>query len=130
MDVMRDRIYDSHLVAVDVAPPRDLEVNAMDGVHSPSGWWLLWNKLNPFARKADLPNIFSILHRAGELGSVYGRQRLIDADIADLYIQPSVGHTHIADFKQVDRSSQIGFDECGADLSVWWEKVNAAGETA
>lgn len=125
MDVMRDRIYESQLVAVDVVPPHDLEVDVMNGVQSPSGWWLLWNRLNPFAEKVDLPNIFSILQRAGELGSVYGRQRLIDADIADLYIQPSVGHIHIANFRQVDESAQIGFDECRTELAGWWSKVNA-----
>lgn len=123
MDVMRERMYESYVIAVDVVPPHDLEVSATDSLQSPSGWWLLWDRLNPFSKTYDLPNIFSILQRAGELGSVYGRQRLIDGEYADLYIQPSVGDIHIADFKQVDRSAKIGFDECGEKLSEWWETV-------
>lgn len=121
MDVMRERMYESLVVAVDVIPPHDLKVDVQNSVQSPSGWSLLWNKLNPFAKKIDLPNIFCIMQRAGELGSVYGRQRLIDAGYADLYMRPGVEHIQMADFKAVDTSSQIGYDECGKQLADWWK---------
>ncbi len=119
MDVMRERLGTSTVIAVDVVPPHDLKV-CIPEVQSPSGWWLLWKKLNPFAKTVHLPNIVSILHRAGELGSVYGRQKLIDQKIADLYIQPPVDHIDIADFDGVAEARQIGQDHCNAELGVWW----------
>ena len=112
MDVMRERLGSATVIAVDVVPPHDLKV--------PSGWWLLWRKFNPFTKTIALPNIVSILHRAGELGSVYGRQRLIDQKIADRYIQPPVEHIKIADFGGIAEARQIGYDYCKTDLEAWW----------
>jgi CRP-like cAMP-binding protein/predicted acylesterase/phospholipase RssA len=128
MDVMRARMYESRVVAVDVIPPHDLKVDVKNSVQSPSGWSLLWNKLNPFAKKIDLPNIFCIIQRAGELGSVYGRQRLIDAGYADLYMRPPVDNIHMAAFAEVDRSAQIGYEECGKQLAEWWQTVNQSDD--
>jgi CRP-like cAMP-binding protein/predicted acylesterase/phospholipase RssA len=124
MDVMRDRLGSAHVIAVDVVPPHDLRVEVTQ-VQSPSGWWLLWNRLNPFAANVELPGIVSIIHRAAELGSVYGRQRLIDQQLADLYLQPPVDEIDIADFRMVDEASKIGYESCKQPLAQWW----ASGET-
>ena len=125
MDVMRERLGNATVIAVDVVPPHDLKVE-FPNVQSPSGWWLLWKKLNPFTKTIALPNIVSILHRAGELGSVYGRQKLIDQRIADRYIQPPVDHIKIADFGGVAEARQIGYDFCKAKLKSWWPLHDAA----
>lgn len=124
MDVMRERLGSATVIAVDVVPPHDLKVEFPD-VQSPSGWWLLWKKLNPFAKTIALPNIVAILHRAGELGSVYGRQKLIDQKIADRYIQPPVEHITITDFGGVSEARKIGYDFCKAELQSWWPKYQA-----
>lgn len=124
MDVMRERMGTATVIAVDVVPPYDLKVQFPD-VQSPSGWWLLWRKLNPFLKTIALPNIVAILHRAGELGSVYGRQKLIDEEIADRYIQPPVEHIMIADFKAVAEARQIGYDHCKIELESWWPAYQA-----
>ena len=116
MDVMRERMGSATVIAVDVVPPHDLKVHLPE-VQSPSGWWLLWRKLNPFVKSVALPNIVSILHRAGELGSVYGRQKLIDQKIADSYLQPPVEHINIADFDGIAEARQIGYDHCKAELA-------------
>jgi len=126
MDVMRERLGDARVIAVDVVPPHDLKVQLPE-VQSPSGWWLLWKKLNPFANTVALPNIVAILHRAGELGSVYGRQKLIDQGIANRYIQPPVEHITITDFEGVAEARQIGYDYCKADLGAWWQEYRGAG---
>jgi predicted acylesterase/phospholipase RssA len=125
MDVMRERLGSATVIAVDVVPPHDLKVQFPD-VQSPSGWWLLWRKLNPFTETIALPNIVSILHRAGELGSVYGRQKLIDQKIADRYLQPPVDHINIADFEGIAEARQIGYDFCKTKLKTWWELHQAA----
>jgi CRP-like cAMP-binding protein/predicted acylesterase/phospholipase RssA len=125
MDVMRERLGSATVIAIDVVPPHDLKVQ-FPNVQSPSGWWLLWRKLNPFTKSIALPNIISILHRAGELGSVYGRQRLIDQRIADRYIQPPVEHIKIADFAGVAEARRIGYDYCKFKLKSWWPLHEAA----
>ncbi|HRX78849.1 MAG: cyclic nucleotide-binding domain-containing protein [Planctomycetaceae bacterium] len=125
MDVMRERLGTATVIAVDVVPPHDLKFQ-FPNVQSPSGWWLLWRKLNPFMETIALPNIVSILHRAGELGSVYGRQKLIDQRIADRYIQPPVDHIKIADFGGVAEARQIGYEFCKSKLKSWWPLHNAA----
>lgn len=129
MDVMRERMYESNVVAVDVIPPHDLKVDVKNSVQSPSGWSLLWNKLNPFAKKVDLPNIFCIMQRAGELGSVYGRQRLIDAGFADLYMRPSVEDIQMADFQAVGKAAEIGYEDCGKELSEWWSTLESTRQS-
>ena len=119
MDVMRERLGTSKVIAVDVVPPHDLKVDVTE-VQSPSGWWLLWKKLYPFGLKVALPNIISIMQRAAELGSVYGRQKLIDSGLADVYLQPPVNEIFVADFNKVDEASRIGFEHCKDKLEKWW----------
>lgn len=119
MDVMRNRLGSAHVIAVDVVPPHDLHVDVTE-MQSPSGWWLLWKRMNPFASKVELPNIVSIMHRAGEVGSVYGRQQLIDQQLADIYLQPPVDEISIADFKMVDKAAEIGYEGCKEQLAEWW----------
>lgn len=114
-----ERLGSSTVIAVDVVPPHDLKVQ-FPNVQSPSGWWLLWRKFNPFMQTIAMPNIVSILHRASELGSVYGRQKLIDQHIADRYIQPPVDHINIADFGGISEAKQVGHDYCKAKLKAWW----------
>jgi len=132
MDVMRERLGSSTVIAVDVVPPHDLKVQlpeVLRKIQSPSGWWLLWKKFNPFAKTVAMPNIVAILHRAGELGSVYGRQKLIDQKIADRYIQPPVKHIKIADFGGIAEARRIGRDYCKTDLESWWPAHQGVGHS-
>ena len=119
MDVMRERLGKSRVIAVDVVPPHDLKVNVTE-VQSPSGWWLLWKKLTWFGPRVELPNIIAIMRRAAELGSVYGRETLIARRLADIYLQPPVENIHIANFAKIDESAQIGYEHCKEKLAQWW----------
>ena len=119
MDVMRERMGSARVIAVDVVPPHDLKVDVTE-VQSPSGWWLLWKKLTRFGPRVELPNIVSIMQRAAELGSVYGRQKLIESRLADIYLQPPVDEIFVADFSKVDTAARIGFEHCKGRLADWW----------
>ena len=121
MDVMRERMGTSKVIAVDVVPPHDLKVDVTE-VQSPSGWWLLWKKLTRLGPKVELPNIVSIMQRAAELGSVYGRHKLIESRLADIYLQPPVEEIFVADFSKVDDAARIGFVHCKERLTKWWPK--------
>ena len=119
MDVMRERMGTSKVIAVDVVPPHDLKVDVTE-VQSPSGWWLLWKKLTRIGAKVELPSIVSIMQRAAELGSVYGRHKLIESRLADIYLQPPVDDIFVADFNKVGEASRIGFEHCKERLAEWW----------
>ena len=90
VDLMREEIRTGLLVAVDVVPPVDLDVHAAD-LENPSGWRMAWNRLNPFVKSLEIPDIVSIINRAGVLGSTHQRQRMIEDGLADLYLRPPAG---------------------------------------
>lgn len=119
MDVMREEVGEGAVIAVDVVPPVDLEVIPTP-LDAPSGWQILWSWLNPFAKKIVLPDIFSIVQRAGQIGCVQARQQMIDQKLADLYLRPPVGHFEIMDFNAVDETAEIGFEFAQPKLSQWW----------
>ncbi len=102
-----------------MVPPQDLKVEVTE-LQSPSGWWLLWEKLTRFGPKVELPNIVSSMQRAAELGSVYGRHKLIESRLADIYLQPPVDDIFVADFKKVDEAARIGYEHCNERLAEWW----------
>lgn len=108
----------SKAIAVDVVPPHDLKVDVTE-VQSPSGWWLLWKKLTRLGPKVELPNIVSIMQRAAELGSVYGRHELIESRLVDIYLQPPVEDIFVADSSKVDDAARIGFAHCKKRLTQW-----------
>lgn len=62
------------------------------------------------------------MQRAAELGSVYGRQKLIESRLADIYLQPPVAEIFVADFSKVDEAARIGFVHCKERLTKWWPK--------
>jgi len=120
MDVMRERMGTSRVIAVDVVPPHDLKVKATE-IQSPSGWWILWQKLTRIGPRVELPNIFLIMRRAAELGSVYARENLISKRLADVYLHPPVEGIEVHDFNRVDEATRIGRDHCHRLLAPWWE---------
>ena len=69
VDLMREEIETGLLVAVDVVPPVDLDVHATE-LENPSGWRLAWSRISPFAKPIEIPDIVSIINRAGVLGSI------------------------------------------------------------
>ena len=118
MDVMRKEIRTGPLVAVDVVPSVDAALAASDA-HSPSGWSIAWNRINPFGKPMQMPGIVSVLQRAGALGSIYNRQRMINQKIADLYIRPPVEQFKILDFGVADQAVEIGYAHGVKEIAAW-----------
>jgi len=121
MDVMRTEVGTGAVVAVDVVPPVDLQV-ADSPFDCPSGWRILWSWLNPFVENIQLPDIISIVQRAGQIGCVQARQQLIDDEVADLYLQPPVEQFEILDFSVVDETSEIGYEFARQRVADWWRE--------
>jgi len=76
--------------------------------------------LNPFGKRILLPDIFSIIQRAGQIGCVQARQQMLDQNLADLYLRPPVEQFEIMDFDAVDQTARIGYEFAHPQLSPWW----------
>jgi NTE family protein len=114
VDIMREH-FSGAVVAVDVSTRIPLKVDAKWNAQTPSGWRLLWNRLNPFGRKSGLPGIFDVLNRTATLHSELQLRHTRDA--ADLLITPAVAAFRLADFHAIDALVQIGYDDTMAALA-------------
>ena len=94
-------------------PPVDTDLGAT-GEQIQSGWTIVWNRINPWSKPTRAPGIVSVLQRAGALGSIYNRQRMISGKVADLYIRPPVEQFKILDFSVADQAA-----ESVAELAAW-----------
>jgi predicted acylesterase/phospholipase RssA/CRP-like cAMP-binding protein len=98
VEVMRDRIGDGCIVAVDVSP--EVEQLAVAPYEAGlSGWRILGHRLNPFASPRPLPGIADILSRSTALSQVRYRRTALDGDRVDLLLRPPVAGLRVLDFK-------------------------------
>ena len=118
VDVMREEIQTGTVIAVDVVPPVDMDIHATR-LESPSGWRIALNRINPLARRIEMPGIVSILHRAGALGSIYNRQQLVANNLPDLYLRPPVEEFEILDFSGADKAVEIGYRYGVTEIGAW-----------
>ena len=118
IDVMREEIKGGRLVAVDVVPSLDADLGAAEEPSS-SGWTMAWKRINPLGEPVRMPGIVSVLQRAGTLGSIYNRQRLINEEIADLYLRPPVEQFKILDSSVADEATRIGYAHGVTELAAW-----------
>ena len=121
VDLMREEIETGLLVAVDVVPPVDLDVHATQ-LENPSGWRLAWSRISPFAKPLQIPDIVSIITRAGVLGSIHQRQQLIDGELVDLYLRPPLGDFKILDFSVADEAFEIGYNYGVTEIAAWTKR--------
>jgi NTE family protein len=72
-----------------------------------SGWKLLWQQLNPFIEKPDIPNIFNTLYRTTTVGGI----RAIESAKAqaDLCFEPPVGQFGVFEWQSVDKIIDVGY---------------------
>jgi NTE family protein/lysophospholipid hydrolase len=98
VEVMRDRIGDGCIVAVDVS--HEVEPLAVTPFEAGlSGWRVLGHRLNPFASPQPLPGIADILSRSTGLSQVRYRRATLTDDHVDLLLRPPVARFRVLDFK-------------------------------
>ena len=84
-----------------------------------SGWKVLWSKLNPFKPAIKAPTLIETLMRSIELNSVY--QKSSNRALADLYIDPPVGHFGASAFEAYQTLIDIGYQAAKTAISDWLE---------
>jgi NTE family protein/lysophospholipid hydrolase len=118
IDIMRDKIGNGTVIAVDVSPLVDLAENPDYGDYL-SGFRVLWSRINPFTPAMKLPNIAAILQRSGELSSKRTQRNLVNARLADLYLRPPVEHFSLTDTSAVDEIAAIGYESAKEQIEHW-----------
>jgi predicted acylesterase/phospholipase RssA/CRP-like cAMP-binding protein len=115
IDVMRKRCR-GEVIAVDVSP--SLEINLRCGFNTGlSGWRMLWRHLNPFGVRVEVPNIFGILYRAAQLGSIRSVEAIKQQ--ADLYLHPPTMEIDLFDWKSSNRLVTVSYQHCLKDIGRW-----------
>jgi NTE family protein len=105
-DVMK-QLFRGTIVAVDVSQGRPLQIHPEWFDATPSGWALLMNRLNPFATRITLPNLFDIVYRTITLYS--DSVALQTRATADMVIIPPVERFSIAQFSAYKEIIEIGY---------------------
>ncbi len=73
----------------------------------PSPWKLLLNRLVPFKKRIDVPNILDIMMSTIIAGSTIHTKQVLES--ADLCLIPPVDHVKLLDFKDIDKIAEIGY---------------------
>jgi len=81
----------------------------------PSGWQILWHRINPFLKPLKVPNIYEVLQRSSAVGSNENYRRA--RGLADLSILPPVTHASLLDFHEIDRLIEAGYEHTVAQLT-------------
>ena len=82
-----------------------------------SDWPLLWARLNPFARKPRIPNIFGILSRAVTVNGIYHLESVKQS--VDLYLHVPVEQFELGDWRSLDRIVEIGYESAREKIAGW-----------
>jgi predicted acylesterase/phospholipase RssA/CRP-like cAMP-binding protein len=106
--VMRDRIGNGSIVAVDVSP--EVEPLAAEPFGPGlSGWRVLGRRLNPFTPAQPVPHITDILTRSTGLSQMRYRRAALDVNRVDLLLRPPVAGLGVLDFKGGIALIEIGY---------------------
>lgn len=104
------------VIAVDVCARTDLSTNV--GARSSfSGWKLLWGRLNPFAKRVSVPNIFNVLTRATMLNTLSKIDTVKQQ--ADLYIHVPTEGISIFDWNSINQIVDIGYRSAVGCIEEW-----------
>ena len=114
-DVMT-RLGVGAIIGVDVMAREDLRTD-MTYKDYLSGWRLLWVRLNPFAQKPRMPNIFGILSRAVTVNGIYHLESVKQS--LDLYLHLPVERFELGDWRSLDTIVDVGYQSAREKISRW-----------
>jgi NTE family protein len=114
-DIMRSE-FGGRVIAVDVSPQRVRTVGAEWDEQTPSGWHLLWRRLNPFMERARLPGVLEVLTRTATLNS--DRMSRQTRHLADLLIAPPLLNYGIMRFDKMHEIIEAGYRHTLAELEA------------
>ncbi len=106
VDTMREICGEGMVIGVNVGLTHEpAQTDAFDA--SISGWQVLWSRINPLAKRMNVPNIGSTLIRAMEISTVHKIKT--EESLADLVIEPEVMHFGTLDFAAYEEIIELGY---------------------
>lgn len=114
--VMKDISKGGPVIAVDVSGTDEMKAE-LELRPSLSGWRVLRNKLNPFSRKLNIPNIFVILLRTTMLRSI--NYASLSKTVADFYMHPPIEPFSLLEFKSFEKIMGVGYEFARREIEVW-----------
>jgi predicted acylesterase/phospholipase RssA/CRP-like cAMP-binding protein len=117
IDVMSEMCDGGEIIAIDVSPIVDMGENTPYG-DTLSGFDLIANKVNPFAKPLRIPNMLTIMQRSAEIGAVLQLRGIVDK-LNGLYISMPVEHFDILGFKEAEKIVCVGYAEAQRRLLPW-----------
>jgi predicted acylesterase/phospholipase RssA len=113
------------VIAVDVAPPGGRPSRASYG-YSLSGWRALSDRLR--RREGRAPLLANTVLRSMLVASGRDRDRMVEAGLADLYLDLDVRNCSPFDFDAVDRGAAAGYEQALPRLAEWAEDTDRPWE--
>jgi NTE family protein len=100
------KLCQGKVYAVDVSEQVEFSSKLSES-YTVSGWKLLWQQLNPFAEKPDIPNILNTLYRTTTVGGVRASENA--KTLADLCFEPPVSQFGVFEWKSVEKIIEVGY---------------------
>ena len=117
------------VLAVDVSEQLEFK-SALAESYTVSGWKLLWQRLNPFSKPPDIPNILEILYRTTTVGGIGAIESAKAA--ADFCFEPPVAGFGVFEWRAAEAIIEAGYrdaerrlDECEAAIR---RRLNSASD--
>ncbi|RLN73089.1 hypothetical protein BBJ28_00003790 [Nothophytophthora sp. Chile5] len=122
-DVMKEEGGIKYIFAVDVgSEPR---TDFYDYGSTLSGWWLLWNKLNPFAKTVAVPSMGDVSAALAYVSSEQHKDR-IKEECVDLYLRPPVNDYGTLQFDKMEEIINVGYKYALPRVQAWAARVLSA----
>ncbi|MGH7810181.1 MAG: cyclic nucleotide-binding and patatin-like phospholipase domain-containing protein [Candidatus Binatia bacterium] len=100
------KLCPGQIYAVDVSAQVEFTSKLKES-YTVSGWKLLWQQLNPFAEKPDIPNILNTLYRTTTVGGIRAIENAKSQ--ADLCFEPPVRQFGVFEWQSVDKIMEVGY---------------------
>ncbi|RQM14044.1 hypothetical protein DD237_000227 [Peronospora effusa] len=119
-DVMKEEGGIKYIFAVDVASESRTQFYHYGSALS--GWWLLWNKLNPFAKTVVVPSMGDVSAALAYVSSEQHKNR-VKEECIDLYLRPPVKDYGTLEFNKMEEIIEVGYKYALPRIQAWAARV-------
>uniref|UniRef100_H3GBN6 PNPLA domain-containing protein n=1 Tax=Phytophthora ramorum TaxID=164328 RepID=H3GBN6_PHYRM len=119
-DVMKEEGGIKYIFAVDVGS--EARTDFYDYGSALSGWWLLWNKLNPFAKTVAVPSMGDVSAALAYVSSEQHKVRIRE-ECVDLYLRPPVNDYGTLEFNKMEEIIEVGYKYALPRIQAWVARV-------
>ena len=119
IDVMAAKPEIGVVLAVDVS--EEIEMRASPDLESElSGWRVLWQRIDPRARRTEVPTIMTLLARSSLVASIHSARERRAAEAASLYLRIPVADLRLLAFERIDEIVARGYESTREKIRAWW----------